>query len=390
MKKSRQYQAPVDLSTAVRVGRKAFEKQILPIGTITYKGQTIKFDHDYLTDLATAYKDRAFDQVPIVFANEQNAHNMDPKNFGGAVTDMVVKDDGLYIRMDPTRETRKALRDNPNLGVSARIIEQLDKADGRHYDRAVNHVLLTMDPRVTGMKPWQTVDLSSDVTAGRVINLTALTIEKETDMGKKQSTPVLDKKGDGDVITIDLSTLSEKDRKFLTELDLSEVDADEDLDDEDADDDADDADEDDDESDDDADDADDTKDLSNKAPKKRTIDLASAALVGEQGAQIQQMRIDLANQTWESERERLTRDGVPPFLLDLAAPILSSPDAMVIDLSNTDEPVNATEVVRSMLEGIKGMVDLSDESGHQIDLSSDEKDSDADLLKAWDQEYGVA
>src|SRR5690606_27125899 len=109
---------------------------------------------------ATAFKSGAYDQVPLVFADHENRHNLDPKRFGGEIEDFVVKNDGLYAKVSATSDTAKVLKNNPRLGVSARIVEGLEKSDGRVFPRAIQHVLLTMDPRVTGMKPWQTIDLS--------------------------------------------------------------------------------------------------------------------------------------------------------------------------------------------------------------------------------------
>src|SRR5690606_2454516 len=133
------------------------------------------------------------------------------------------------------------------------------------------------------------------------------------------------------------------------------------------------------------------KDLSSHKDAKRQIDLAADTVDSTLREDISQMQIDLAEERWSNQRKEYVRSGVPPFLLDLAAPVLSSPEAAVIDLSNADEPVNATETIRQMLDGVKGLVDLRPEIGHRIDLSADQDDTSRDdiLLKQWDQEYGV-
>ena len=55
---------PVQTGSPVDLSRTLFRKQILPIGTINYKGRKIAFTKEYLTDLANAFKTAAFDQVP--------------------------------------------------------------------------------------------------------------------------------------------------------------------------------------------------------------------------------------------------------------------------------------------------------------------------------------
>jgi len=61
--------------------------------------------------------------------------------------------------------------------VSVRIIENLDRADGQHFDAAVQHVLATWDPRVTAMKPWERVELATD-DVDHVLDLTDLTVAR--------------------------------------------------------------------------------------------------------------------------------------------------------------------------------------------------------------------
>lgn len=372
---------PIDLTAAVAVKGGAFRKQVLPFGTIDYKGQKITFDKKMLTSIASAFRGKAYDQVPIVLADSENRHNMDPSRFGGEITDLSVEKDGLWMTVTPTKDTRKTLKDNPRLGVSARIVPGLTKSDGRRFDFAIQHVLLTMDPRVTGMKPWQTVDLSADDNR-KVVDLTAGTI-KENVVGKKNDktksaaevTPEQE-----EVVVTEPKAKKAKEQEEVTDVrDLSDEEVDALLSDID-------------ESNPGGDDDDeDSTDLSSSTDK--TIDLAGGAIGANDTLrdEVQSMRIDLAAERWTAERKAFVEAGVPPFLLDLAAPILSTPDAVVFDLSTAEDPIDAKATIRDLLTGVKGVVDFNPEYGHSVDLSSSDDDEDSDearLLAEWNQ-YGT-
>jgi hypothetical protein len=57
----------------------------------------------------------------------------------------------------PTDEGERLLRTNPNLGISARIIEGYERSDGRYFPAAFQHVLGTLDPRIPALGPWEPV-----------------------------------------------------------------------------------------------------------------------------------------------------------------------------------------------------------------------------------------
>lgn len=388
---------PFDLTEPVKAGRRRFWKQVLPNTTIDYKGQKVTFDKAFHMDLATSFRDEAFDQVPVVFADGENRHNMDPRNFGGDVLDMQVRPKGLYALIEADKDAAKAIKRNPKLGVSARIRQGLAKSDGRTFDRAIEHICLTMNPRVTGMEPWQAVDLSEEDTDIEVVDLTAETYTEGSPMAKTV------KKQKATSGKIDLSRLS--DEEFQSLLDLAESAlAEEDLEDEDLEDDEEVEDEParktrrkksktkvtiEKDSEEDGDDGDEDDDEEDDEESDDTADLSDADRVIKRGevSQFQQMRLDLAEERWESQRSAYLDAGVPAFLLDLAEPVLSLPDAMTIDLSD-DETLDATDTIRKMLDGVKGVVDLTGEIGHQIDLSDDEDDDTTSFLKAWDEQYG--
>jgi hypothetical protein len=156
-------------SPAIELGNRVWAKRLLPVGEIEYKGRTLKFTRDYLDGLVRAFQDQAYDQVAFQLADSANTHTNDPERFRGEIVDMQARDDGLWLYLNPTEAGDRVLRDNPNLGVSARIVEQYQRADGKFYPAAIQHVLGTLDPRVTGLGPWQAVEMSND--AAMVIDL---------------------------------------------------------------------------------------------------------------------------------------------------------------------------------------------------------------------------
>jgi hypothetical protein len=381
---------PLDFSETQKAGKRRFWKQILPVTSIDYNGTKIVFDKNFHKDLQLSFTQGAYDQVPLVFADSDNRHNMDPRNYGGELLDLQYrgegKSGGTWGLIEADRDTAKVLDKNPKLGVSARILQNIRKADGRGFKRAINHVLLTMNPRVSGMEPWQAVDLSeaSDI---EVVDLTAAEYTQEGIPMAKTTR----KSGKRD---IDLSELSDEEFQNLLDLAVEEgvIDPEADPDEDEEEDEEDEAkakpkrrrsktkvtvekDEEDDDGVDDDEDEDET-------------DLSEKVIARGEVTQFQQMRIDLAEERWERTRDQYEEAGVPPFLLDLAAPVLSQPDPMTIDLSD-DETVNASEIVKKMLDGVKGIVDLSDEIGHQheIDLADEDDDTKA-LLSEWSENYG--
>lgn len=393
----------VDLA-AERVGRRRFWKQILPVTSIDYDGKKIDFDPSFHMDLSTAFKKRAFDQVPIVFADPRNGHNMDPRNFAGDVLDMEYRGDGpdggTWALIEADRDGAKAISKNPKLGVSARIRQAIEKADGRFFKRGIEHVLLTMNPRVTGMSPWQAVDLAEEDADVEVVDLTAAEYQEGTEMGKtatkgrRQSQPKIDLSAldDDEFKDLLVDLTAEVAERGIEVDDLDDVDDDE-LDDEEEtptprrkrskvkvtkttekDEEVDDEDEEDDSDDDDA-------DLSDRVIKRSEV------------SQFGQMRIDLAKRDWKTKRDQYLAAGVPPVLLDLAEPVLIQPDEMVIDLADSDgkdKAVDFRQILTDMLDTVEGVVDLSDEMGSQIDLTADEEETaEADrLLAAWN-DYSV-
>lgn len=164
-------QAPFSWQPAIELGNRQWVKKILPIGSIDYKGRQLRFDRSYLSRLVDSFRSRAYDQVPLQLADSDNRHTNDPERTAGEITDLELRDDGLYALATVTERGERVLTENPQLGVSARIVEQYSRADGKFFPAAVQHVLATLDPRVTGLGAWQPVDMSND--GGLVIDLSS-------------------------------------------------------------------------------------------------------------------------------------------------------------------------------------------------------------------------
>lgn len=97
----------------------------------------------------------------------------------------------------------------------------------------------------------------------------------------------------------------------------------------------------------------------------------------------------VAEAEWKAERAELLGAGVPPHALDLATPVLCRADDMVIDLSNEpgEKDVNVSEVVRGLLDTLKGTIDLSAEEGHGAFDMSNSEDPDKEMLDLWNDQF---
>lgn len=169
---------PFHGSTAVELGNRIWRKKVLPVGDVEYKGRLLHFTRDYLGQLVTAFHNRAYDQVPFQLADAQNTHTNDPERTRGEITAMDLGDDGLYVTAELTPDGEKVLAANPRLGVSARIVEDYARSDGLRFPAAIQHVLGTLDPRIPGLGAWQAIEAASPV-PDTVIDLSASTFAGE-------------------------------------------------------------------------------------------------------------------------------------------------------------------------------------------------------------------
>ena len=225
---------PFTAAEAVELGNRLWRKRVLPVGEVEYKGRILKFTKDYLGQLAKAFTDRAYDQVPFQLADAQNTHTNDPERTRGWVTGMELGDDGLYVTAEVNEAGEKVLKDNPSLGVSARIVEDYARSDGRHFPAAVQHVLGTLDPRIPGLGAWTAIEAASPE-PDQVIDLSGGTFTDPSGDGKadrkaakaarkaakKQTTdPAGDGTDDteGEAVMADLGNLSDTQKARLARL----------------------------------------------------------------------------------------------------------------------------------------------------------------------------
>ena len=132
-----------------------WRKQVLPIGEVDYRGwRTIDFTKDYLDRLVEAFDEGAYDRVPFQLADESGQHTSDPAQWRGDVLKLEVVADGLDILVTVTEQGSDVLRRDPALGAAPRIIEDYHRADGRVFPAAIQHILGTRDPLITGLRPW--------------------------------------------------------------------------------------------------------------------------------------------------------------------------------------------------------------------------------------------
>lgn len=345
-----------------------WRKQILPLRKIQYKGRTLDFNRGYLTELANSFKRRAFDQVPAQIANEANKHNNDPRNTGGELVDVQLANDGLYGIFRPNETGERVLRDNPKVGVSARILEGYKRSDGATFGKALQHVLLTVDPHVTGMKPWeQMAELSADEQPDETIDLSSETEEDEMTLPKAKTKPAAGEQ-DGEVTlsreeyTAFQELLAERAAvlEFAAELEGDENEEPETEEDE------------------------GTEPADEEGALPESVRLTMEA----QSAQI----LELTNQAQAREVEvrvtELAREGLAPAIIEAARPLLSLSD-QTVELSNGDD-LNVGEAVTGLLDSIVNLA-RDGQAFVQYDVELGRTDGDPaeqkrqELLDAWEK-----
>jgi hypothetical protein len=403
---------PVTGGKAERVGASLWRRQLLPIGDINYEGRKISFTRDYLARLVQAFRDKAYDAVPFQFADADNKHNSKPEQRRGTVRDLELTDDGLDVIVEAGKTAQEYLGEYPDLGISASIVEAYDRADGKFFPAAIKHVLGTLDPRLTGMRPWQpvTTGLASDLWQcvdfsgddGEVIDLSgaeyaaaeparprgkhakpqpqpdpttrpeppaaatptteehdmALTPDQEARLGRLLDLPddkfealLADKPEEDELLS---------DAELEALLDGLPVDP--------------------------AAAGPGTEPAGETAPEgepalagaalsaeaQAAIDLANSR-AEEQGIELARITAALDRATYEKERDALARDhGIPPRITDLARPLLEG-TGRVVELAN-GPAVDAGAIVRKVLAEIGKtvkMLDLAGEIGSPLDFSAE-------------------
>lgn len=364
---------PFVRTAARKTGDKLWRKRVLPVGDVQYQGRVLHFTPDYLQNLAATFRQQAYDQVAFQLAPGDNKHTNDPERYRGKVVAMDAEPDGLWMTLQPTTAGERVLEDNPELGVSARIVEDYARSDGKFFPAAVQHVLGTLDPRIPGLGAWQaieaanavevTIDLSGASFTGTGEEpgaMPELTEDQQAKLAKLLEIP----QDKIDAVLAGLSappaptgggqeppdpTDAELEEMIagLSEEDFAALQAEFDAD---------------------------TREpaaagvtgLSGQA--ELAIELAQAR-ADANAAQIERIQAKLDEEQFRTERTALISDvGVPPFVVDLARPLLEG-SGRVVDLANGSQ-VDAGAVMRKVLtefgKAVK-MLDLSAEAGSALD-----------------------
>ena len=393
----------VDLSGAKNT---LFWKKILPFGEINYEGRRIRFDRQYAVDLTSAFKAGAFDQLAFILDKGDGKHHIDPEYQRGEFVDLAVREDGLYGALKPNSDrAAQLIRENPKMGVSPRIFENLRHATGQTFKRAIHHVLGTLDPRIPGMGTWQEEVSLSAGSVDNTVDLSAATwgpLGEEGSVADNEDTQAEQTGQEGNDSQTDdqeQNDLAEGTEEYLNDDDraLAEQIANGTLGSEGTN---------------DAETAevanstesaagtengDNTEEVSTTTDTQTDLSggteggqIDLARVIEAQGAQLRQMQIDLARERFEGEARALVGDGVPPVLVDLARPFLALPpdtfSGGAIDLSRTggEQLPSIQETLRKMLFEVKGILDLS--RGEQgTNWAADGKDPEDAILEAWEK-----
>lgn len=343
-------------------GKVYYKKRILPEGKFTYKkdGQDVKLDlsRDQLKTFVESFNDRAYDEVPFQFGRHDNDPNIRKGTLVKVEHNVGNGLDG-YFELD--EDAAKYVQKYPNFGVSPRLVLGIDRADGKKFAGAIQHVAGTVVPRMTGMGPWSQIELSEDETP-------------DTD----SSTPILDLSDE--IITVDriekvvnvttpnteseenkVFTLSEDEYNFFKNM-KTEYDA-----------------------------VFNAKNSGSADPAPAQVDLSDVTGKADRAlTEIATMKAEALRDSWAAKKALLLSQGVPPAALDLADPVMTSTDTQTFDLS-TDEgtvKITAREQMLGQLELMKGMIDLSGEKGHGVGGTDPDAIPESDM-RAWMQANGL-
>lgn len=338
--------------------RTLWKKQILPGGKKKYKGQELDFSK-INPAVVKAFDDKAFDAVPFVMSVTGNEHpnpGEEASALEGDLEKLEMADDGSLFGYFDLSHSPKVLgaiqKSNRKFGVSGRIEVDYTAPDSdRHFDYALSHVCGTTRPHLKGMSPWEAVDLSEVDKEQEVIDFSGEVID-EPNTNK-------DKKEEVDSVAVEIP--ADKLAKLLALLD---------------------------------DDEDEMEETADEIEEKQKQELppevqqriAAAEEAGKEALQLAElMQVDAAKTRWDAERAVLLSQGVPPVLLDLAGKVLSRHKPVALTFAEGDT-VDASDVVRQIIEEAKGVITLGDERGHGFrDNDTQENEAYNKLAKEFDE-----
>lgn len=139
-----------------------WRKQILPLGSIPWRGRELSFTLAYLGDMAAAFTAGALEVVPLMLGDRDTEFTYtglysDPSRVGGWVCSLAVVADGMDAVFDVNAETDAMLETAPSRDTAVQIIEGYRTSDGREFPVVLGSVYTTTAPALIGLGPWQRV-----------------------------------------------------------------------------------------------------------------------------------------------------------------------------------------------------------------------------------------
>lgn len=321
-------------------GKKVWKKQILPNGTREYKGKSLDFSK-INPACVEAFDGGAFDAVPFVLPLTDNQHpdtGQEATQLEGDTVKLELDGDGsLYGYFDFSNSpgvVNTIRKSNGKFGVSGRIeVDYVAGDTGKRYDYALSHVCGTTRPHIKGLAKWRPVDLSEEEKNKEVIDFSTEVVDDTVDSPN-------DKKETGDDLVTVPITQAQLDKLLALVSGL----------------------------DDEEDDEDEIEETADQIAAKQATEnrIAAAEKSAKDALELAEtMQIGAAETRWDAERSKLLTEGVPPSILDLAEKVLRRHRPVTLTFSEGDT-VDATEVIRGILEEAKGIVPLMDERGHSF------------------------
>lgn len=148
------YQTPFAGGCVVELGNKLWRKRVLPYRTIEYDGGALEFTKDKAKRIAESFKKGAFEFVPFIVGD---GHSNDTTKNGGRITGFDATDGGLDAIIQTNDEGERVINNHfGDLPVSVRFIEDyLRDSEKKHFGPTIQHVASTYMPRMAHMGSWK-------------------------------------------------------------------------------------------------------------------------------------------------------------------------------------------------------------------------------------------
>jgi hypothetical protein len=355
--------APFNLSSAEKVGKGRYKKEILKVGEIVVDktGRTFNFTSDFLKGLAQNFKKNPVDYVPFLFTDKNDAHTMtaNPHTYGGKVVELSLdsEDDPqkLYGTFELTEDTEKVVEHNPKYGVSVTAHPNyVDVPRGEYYGPTLLNVAATHYPKMTKMGEWQkaSVMASSEPIDFQVINLSMESFVDDNNIGddvKEENMPP-ENEAPLQLSSEQLTQLLESDavKTAIAKQVEDEV----------------------------------------KAKDDKIVELSNQ--IGEIRNDSYSKLVEAALNTYNTNGDG---KGVPPIVLDYAKALMLSmgseerDEVVTLSTGSGDEAkevsLNKVQLITKMLDEIKGTLDLSSEQGSEDDQTEEQRTASHDAGVNW-------